>query len=96
MPLILEAPQSATSAGKSLKYKKGLKQHEKKQHEGKFKHSCEDHCNFGTDSKQLFQTHRVRFHDESPPKKYQCKKCTKIFDAQSLLTKHLKRAIVKF
>ena len=54
---------------KKFKSKKGLKQHEKEQHEGKFKHSCEeDDCNLGTDSKQLFQTHKVRFHDESAPK----------------------------
>ena len=34
------------------KNKKGLKQHEKNQHEGKLKHNCkEDDCNFGTDSK---------------------------------------------
>ena len=79
---------------KKFKYKKELKQHEKNQHEGKFKHNCEeDDCSYGTDSKQLFQTHRVRSHDESPPKKYQCKKCKKIFDGQNLLTKHLKRGM---
>ena len=90
------SPRVCNICKKKFKYKKGLKQHEKTQHEGKFKHNCEeDDCNFGTDGKQLFQTHRVRFHDESPPKKYQCKKCREIFDGQNLLTKHLKRGMCK-
>ena len=70
----IRSPRVCNSCKKQFKYKKGLKQHEKNQHEGKFKHNCEEEdCNFGTDSK-LFQTHRVRFHDESPPNKTSVRK----------------------
>ena len=44
-------PRVCNICKKKFKSKRRLKQHEKNQHEGKFKHSCEDDCNFGTDSK---------------------------------------------
>ena len=79
-----------------MKTKKGLKEHMKKVHEKVFKHNCpEEDCNFGTQSLQLYKTHRVRHHGEEKEKSYRCRRCKKAFDGENLLKKHLKRKMCR-
>ena len=69
MSIILEAPEAATSVRKSLNTKRGLNSMRKNSMKESLPIIVKKMiATLGTDSKQLFQTHRVRFHNESPPK----------------------------
>ena len=82
--------------GKNMKTKKGVKEHENKVHRKIYKHrSSEKPCKSGTQSVQLYKTHRVRHHGEEKERSFRCKECKKCIDGKNLLNKHIKRKLCK-
>ena len=76
-----------------------MNQHIKNKHQHSYKFTCfktqkpGKKCKLQTDSKNVFITHNVQYHDEEPADDYSCQKCNKTFAGKSLLTKHLKHAM---
>ena len=50
-------------------------------------------CTLQTDSKNVYQTHNVMYHEEQPSGDFSCTKCNKSFAGKGLLSKHVKYAM---
>ena len=89
--MVLVLKSCVVSVVKNRKTKKGVKEHENKVHRNINQLRCpEKTCKFGTQSIQLYKTHRVRHHSEERERSFRCKKCKKCFDGKNLLNKHIK------
>ena len=86
------SPRKCLICNKNFTSKRSLKQHQRTKHIGRYKYKCDESgCEFGTDSKGLLTTHKVRHHQQQKARRFRCKTCRKEFDGHSLLMKHIKR-----
>ena len=81
--------------GKSFSHESSLRQHQRTQHRGEFRFTCE-HCEYHTDNNgnltsHMWQKHKIiRKNDKGQPLVHPCKLCEKEFPASHLLKKHVK------
>ena len=81
--------------GKSFSHESSLKQHQRTQHTGEFRYTCE-RCDYHTDNNanltsHMWQKHKfIRKDDEGNPLVFPCQMCEKEFPARHLLNKHTK------
>ena len=85
------SPRLWSFCGKYVKTKKGVKEHENKVHRKIYKHRCpEKTCKFGTQSIQLYKTHRIRHHGEEKKRSFRCKSVRNALVVKICLTSTLK------
>ena len=76
--------------------KRNLNQPIKIKHEDTYKYTCfktqqsGKRCKLQTNSKDVYTTHNVMYHGETPSGDFTCPKCQKTFAGKGLLSKHLK------
>ena len=84
------SPRKCPFCNKHFPSKRIFKQHQRTQHIGRYK--CDQSgCEFGTDTKGLLTTHKVRHHQQQKARRFRCKTCRKEFDGHNVLMKHIKR-----
>ena len=73
--------------GRKFKFGRNLKAHIKNKHQGVYHYNCEK-CDYSTNNKGYFETHKVKHHGEVPEQEYICNDCGKTFDGHHLLKRH--------
>ena len=77
-----ECPKLNNSMGRKFKFGRNPKAHIKTKHQGVYHYKSEK-CDYSTDNKGYFETHKVKHHGEVPEQEYICNDCGKTFDGTS-------------